>query len=376
MSEPTLPETVMAAQAGFRTVKTPNGWVYKPFAKRCMCDFKGEIKKNLRVLDEQNAIHRYVWYDLPPGLDGELIERMLYLRGQLAFFYLEPLNRFYCLPYALAGDIDVYGRYLKITPLIFAGSKNGGQGKDKSKPFINGFKKTPYYEIPDQTDPQAILKAISDGAVIVRDYTQQIGESIIPRSVMMDGVLEMMAECLPMARTALIASSGVKGMRVGSDDEKEEVKDANDSIMEASLTGQINIPIKGMQEFQELGAGSTLKVEDFLVDMQALDNFRLSLHGLDSGGLFQKKSHMLESEQAMNETRSRAALQDGLLIRQRACDIINGIWGLGVSCEISETAMGLDRSGDGVPDDSQDQSGYKDGQQPEEGGEYGESDPQ
>ena len=120
MSEPTLPEAVMAAQAGFRTVKTPNGWVYKPFAKRCMCDFKGEIKKNLRVLDEQNAIHRYVWYDLPPGLDGELIERMLYLRGQLAFFYLEPLNRFYCLPYALAGDIDVYGRYLKITPLIFA----------------------------------------------------------------------------------------------------------------------------------------------------------------------------------------------------------------------------------------------------------------
>ena len=376
MSEPTLPETVMAAQAGFRTVKTPNGWVYKPYSKRCMCDFKGEIKKNLRVLDEQNAIHRYVWYDLPPGLDGELIERMLYLRGQLAFFYLEPLNRFYCLPYALAGDIDVYGRYLKITPLIFAGSKNGGQSKDKSKPFINGFKKTPYYEIPDQTDPKAILKAISDGAVIVRDYTQQIGESIIPRSVMMDGVLEMMAECLPMARTALIASSGVKGMRVGSDDEKEEVKDANDSIMEASLTGQINIPIKGMQEFQELGAGSTLKVEDFLVDMQALDNFRLSLHGLDSGGLFQKKSHMLESEQAMNETRSRSALQDGLLIRQRACDIINGIWGLGVSCEISETAMGLDRSGDGVPDDSQDQSGAKDGQQPEEGGEYGESDPQ
>ena len=376
MSEPTLPETVMAAQAGFRTVKTPNGWVYKPYAKRCMCDFKGEIKKNLRVLDEQNAIHRYVWYDLPPGLDGELIERMLYLRGQLAFFYLEPLNRFYCLPYALAGDIDVYGRYLQITPLIFAGSKNGGQGNDKSKPFINGFKKTPYYEIPDQTDPKAILKAISDGAVIVRDYTQQIGESIIPRSVMIDGVLEMMAECLPMARTALIASSGVKGMRVGSDDEKEEVKDANDSIMEASLTGQINIPIKGMQEFQELGAGSTLKVEDFLVDMQALDNFRLSLHGLDSGGLFQKKSHMLESEQAMNETRSRAALQDGLSIRQRACDIINGIWGLGVSCEISETAMGLDRSGDGAPDDSQDQSGEKDGQQPEEGGEYGESDPQ
>lgn len=367
MSEPTLPEVVAAAQAGFKTVKTKDGWVYKPYSRRCMCDFKGEIKKNLRVLDEQNAIHRYTWYDLPPGLDGELIERMLYLKGQLCFFYLEPLNRFYCLPYALAGDIDVYGRYLQVTPLIFAGSKNGGTGKDKSKPFINGFKKTPYYEIPRGDDSRELLKAISDGAVIIKDYTPQIGENIIPRSVMIDGVLEMMSECLPMARTALIASSGVKGMRVSSDDEKEEVTDANDSIMDAALTGQINIPIKGMQEFQELTGASTLKVEDFLVDMQALDNFRLSLHGLDSGGLFQKKSHMLESEQAMNESRSRAALQDGLSTRQRACDIINGIWGIGTSCEISETALGVDRYGDGLADDSQDQSGSENGQQPEGG---------
>jgi len=179
------------------------------------------------------------------------------------------------------------------------------------------------YEVPGYDSE--LLRAMSENAVLIKDYTPQLAETVIPRAVLIDGVLEMMSECLPMARTALIASSGVKGMRVGSDDEADEVREANEAIAEASMTGMPYIPIKGMQEFQELGEGSALKVEDFLLDMQALDNFRLSLHGLDSGGLFQKKSHMLEAEQSMNEGRSRAALQDGLALRQSACDIINGI---------------------------------------------------
>lgn len=371
MSDPTLPEATAAMQAGFRMVKTSDGWVYKPYkSARCMCDFKGEIKKNLRILDEQNAIHRYEWFNLPPGLTSELVERMLYFRGQLAFFYMEDVGRFYCLPYSLCRDIDVYGRHLKINPLVFNGGKRGGNGKDASKPFIPGFTRVVSYEVPGYDSE--LLRAMSENAVLIKDYTPQLAETVIPRAVLIDGVLEMMSECLPMARTALIASSGVKGMRVGSDDEADEVREANEAIAEASMTGMPYIPIKGMQEFQELGEGSALKVEDFLLDMQALDNFRLSLHGLDSGGLFQKKSHMLEAEQSMNEGRSRAALQDGLALRQSACDIINGIWGIGVSCEISETASGVDKDGDGLADDSREQSGGAEGQ-PEEGGEgYGE----
>lgn len=351
MATPTLPEIQAAAQAGFRIVKTSNGYVYKPYLTKCMCDFKGEIKKNLRVLDEQNAIHRYEWYNLPPGLTGELLERMLYFKGQLAFFYLEDVGRFYCLPYGLSGDTDVYGRYLEIVPLVFNGGKKGGDGKGADKPFVTGFTRRPLYEVPGYDAD--LLKAMSEGAVLIKDYTPQLSETIIPRAVLIDGVLEMMSECLPMARTALISASGVKGMRVGSDDEADEVREASQAVFESALTGNQYVPVKGMQEFQELGDGSALKVEDFLLDMQALDNFRLSLHGLDSGGLFQKKSHMLEGEQEMNESRSRAALQDGLSLRQAACDIINGTWGIGVSVEISETASGMDKNGDGLADDSE-----------------------
>ena len=100
---------------------------------------KGDIKKQLRIMDEQNAVNRYTWTGLPQGLNGRLMERILYYKGQAALFMLQ--DKFYFLPYALSAPkdstgIDVYGRYTGITPLPFNGTSNDGGGKDK--PWIQG----------------------------------------------------------------------------------------------------------------------------------------------------------------------------------------------------------------------------------------------
>ena len=81
--------------------------------------------------------------------------------------------------------------------------------------------------------------------------------------------------------------------------------------------------------------------------MQSLDNFRLSMYGLDNGGLFQKKSHVLEAEQEMNTGTTGLILRDSLQCRQDACNIINSIWGLNIWVEPSEVISGLDTNGDG-----------------------------
>lgn len=337
-----LPDAQTAMAAGLKTVKKGKNYVYEPYGSMktpgCTCDLKMEIKKNLRVLDEQNAIHRYEWNMLPDGLTSELVERMLYYKGQLCFFFMSSSEQFFMLPFANAGQPDVYGRFLKYTPLIFDGTAQGGQ-KNPGKAFITGFTKNAITSVP--LLPEDIKKAFFDGAVVCRDYTQQMPETIIPRAVLMDGILDMMAECFPMARTALIANSGVRGMRVEADDAADEVKDAADSMFDAAMRGIPYIPILGQTEFQELNQSGALSVEDYLLDMQALDNFRLSLYGLSSGGLFQKKSHMLEGEQEMNENRAKSALLDGLKQRQQFCDIVNSIWPLGLSVNISEAAMSM-----------------------------------
>lgn len=312
------------------------------------CTLKNDIRRVLRVLDEQNAINRYTWFNLPNGLDGQLIERILYYKGQGMFFYMETDNTFYFLPYALDGSIDVYGRFKAVTPLPF-----NGTAQDKKDAWITGLTKYPVYEVNLDVDLDTFL----DGCVLLSDYSKQISQTNIARQILQEPILDAMAEAFPLARTSLIANSGIKGMRVNDEDQQSTVKAASRSITRAALNGDIWIPIVGNIEFQELTDGSALKSEEFLLYMQALDNFRLSLYGLDNGGLFQKKSHMLEAEQEMNAGNVGLVYQDGLALRQKFCNLVNSIWGLGIWVEPSETVLNLDYDQDGDIDDDKDQSG-------------------
>ena len=50
------------------------------------CTIKEDIKKYLRLIDEQDAVNRYVWYNLPANITSQELERMLYYKGQVCFF--------------------------------------------------------------------------------------------------------------------------------------------------------------------------------------------------------------------------------------------------------------------------------------------------
>lgn len=340
-----LYDEALANAAGLTYAKSDGKTVLKPLggSKKSVANptLKASIKQSLRILDEQDAVHRYQWYNLPPGLDSELVERMLYYRGQLCLFYMDSGSQFFVLPYAQVSSPDVYGRYQRIAPMMFSGPAVPAQGKklDESKMFMPGFTREAVYAVPD--DSKYVLRLIDEGAAIVKDYTPQLSGWCTPRADLMDGVLDMMAECFPMARTALLSNSGVKGMRVPSADARGEVQNAAQSVYDAAINGTPWIPILGTTDFQELGDRGASMVQDYLLDLQSLDNFRLSLHGLSSGGLFQKKTQMLEGENDMNATRAKAALLDGLAQRQRFCALVNEIWGIGVSCEISEAALAM-----------------------------------
>lgn len=343
MSKPCIPQLDLLMQAG---IDPKTGLPIKAVGYgNCLADLKGDIKKNLRVLDEQDAINRYTWYSLPPGLNGQLLERILYYKGQAMLFYMETDNRFYFLPYALDGTIDVYGRYTGVTPVPFAGGAVDSKGNPKA--WIQGLKKTPYYDIVMPED--LTIDVFNNGCVLLKDYSEQMNSgSIIPRQLLQDSVLDVMSDCVPFMRTALLASTGVDGIRVSSEDEEQNVGFASRAINNAALTGDKWIPIVGGVDFQTLTNNSTGKAEEFLLALQSLDNLRLSLYGLDHGGVFQKASHLLQAEQRMNTANSGLVMQDGLKIRQRFCNIVNSIWGTGTWVEISETVSNNDVNGDGV----------------------------
>lgn len=319
---------------------------------------KDGIKRNLRIVDMQDAINRYTWYNLPDGLDGQLLERVLYYKGQGMFFYMEADGKFYFLPYALDGTIDVYGRYTGVTPLPFNGVSKG------DKAWITGLVKTPVYSIKlDELNYNDLINS----CVLLSDYSKQISQTVLPRQSLQEPVLDVMSDLIPFMRTNLLNSTGVVGMRVNGQDEYSNVQAASNSVNRAALVGDKYIPIIGNMEFQEMTGGNIGKSEEFLLSLQSLDNFRLSLYGLENGGLFQKKDHMLQQEQAMNTGNAGLVYQDGLTNRQNFCDIVNSIWGLGISCEPSDTVLNMDMDMNGYAMDGMDQSGTMQGEQPEGG---------
>lgn len=311
-------------------------------------ELKKQIRMSLRVLDEQNAINRYVWYNLPSGIDGQLLERILYYKGQGAFFYIESLDKFFFLPYALNGTIDVYGRFKAITPLPFNGSSS-----DEESPISKNITRYPVYKILEDND-DFDFDLIFDGCVLLSDYSKQISQTIIPRKDLNEPVLDIMAEAFPFARTSLLANCGIKGMRVNDEDQQAQVKEASRSITRAALNGDPWIPLVAPTEMQELTNGSALKSQEYLQYMQALDNFRLSLYGLKNGGIFEKDSAYVNTITAGNiQNNVGLVYQDGLTIRQKFCDIVNSIWGLGIWCEASETVLNTDSNLDGQISDSE-----------------------
>lgn len=326
---------------------------------------KEDIKRCLRILDEQDAVNRYKWYNLPCSLSSQELERLLYYKGQLAFFYLEGTDEFFFMPYALDGGIDFYGRFNSIHPVPFAEGTSDEEKKRfaEQRNFLSTLRLKCIYDV---SLDEPTVELLTKSCVLLHDYSKQMAQTIIPRQQLQDGLIDVMSDMVPFMRTALLNSTGVQGMRVQTEDEQSNVEAASRTVNKAALDGQKYIAVVGGIDFQDLAGGDVAKAEEFLLAMQGLDNLRLSWYGLDNGGIFEKKSHMLQQEAAMNASNSALVLQDGLAIRQHFCDIVNSIWDLGIWCDISETAAGVDMNMDGIPYDEQDQSGTMSGEQPQE----------
>lgn len=249
------------------------------------------------------------------------------------------------MPYALDGTIDFYGRYNTVHPVPMTSGTDDKGNKAQAQYLANKKLKCIYgIRLPEELR----VEDLEQSTVLLHDYTKQLAQTIQPRVAVNDPLLDVMAECVPFMRTAMISSTGIKGVRVQDADQQQNVIDGSRSLEHAAMTGNPWVPIIGNIEFQELTDGPTGKIEEYMLAMQSLDNLRLSGYGIDNGGLFEKKAHELQTEADLNGGPVGLVLQDGLSIRQNFCNIVNSIWGIGIWCEPAQNIIGADTDGDGV----------------------------
>lgn len=289
---------------------------------------KTDIKKLLRITDEQDAVNRFKWTNLPANITSQELERMIYYKGQLCFYLDKNTGKYYFMPYTLDGTIDYYGRYNRIHPVPFSGGKESGKPTTQDS-YLSTIKLDCIYT-ENQLEE---IKEPSNCTVLLHDYTKQLSQTCLPRCDINDPLLDVMAECIPYMRTSLINATGVKGVRVNDADQADSVRQANHSLKKAALTGEQMTPVIGDIDFQELADGQVGKSEEFMLAFQSLDNYRLSLYGIQNGGVFEKKSHTLESEQEVNGGPIHLRANDGLEIRQNFVKLANKIFGLNMQVE-------------------------------------------
>lgn len=322
-------------------------------------DLKAGMKKILRVIDQQDAVNRYKWYNLPCDLTSEEVETLLYYNGTICFFYFAKLDQFFFMPYTLAGTIDFYGRYNKISPVPIAatsGNKKDEKRYAEQSVLLQALKLTVVKSPKDLED--LTIEDFNNSAVLLWDYSRQRSQFVIPRQQLNEAILEVESDIIPFLRTSMIQASGVRGMKVDDADASEEAERVSKQLYHSALTGEIYSPFTAKIDVQDLAEGSPVKSEEFLLTLQALENFRLGTYGIKNGGLFQKKAHELQSESDLNAGDVATIFNDGLAMRQHFCNIVNSIWGTSIWCMPAESMIGEDLNGDGVlVDTDMDQSG-------------------
>ena len=336
------------------------------------------LRRSLRIIDEQDAVNRYRWYNLPSGITGQDLERMLYYKYTVCIFYVPSMKKFYITPFAFCGSLDFYGRYNTVHPVPMSygedKKKDDEVKKDALYDLLSSFRLEVVRDlVPDRDGMEAIeysdeeTKAgiIKGRCVILNDYTPQTNPNMSEmRFTLQEPYINLEADIVQYLRTAMLSSTGVKGVRVHDADESVSVMSASKTVESAARAGHPFVPIITKLDVQELGSKSITSFQDYLMALQSIDNMRLSTYGLENGGLFQKKAHKLQDEQDMNAGPVALVNQDGLALRQRWANIANSLFGLSIWVEpndaISQGREDYEEPDEKAQEGPQDQGGESD----------------
>ena len=316
-------------------------------------NLREDIQRSIEIMDTQDYVNRGVWYNLPRGIDSQELERMMYLKGQLAFFYVKEDEKFYFMPFALDGGLDFYQRFKRIHPVPLNDSTPADTEEDRKaysdlKALLSTMKRTCIYDILSEEDIVNDDIDIENCCVILRDYTPRVSQHCIPRIVLQRPLIEQEADFFCYTRTASLIALAIKAMRVNDADQENEVEVASNKYKDMAVRGIPWMAITSTVEFQDLATSTGVKPDEFLMVLQSIDNLRLRALGIDNGGLFQKRAQELEEQASLNGGPIGLEAQDYVTKRQQFCMVANALFGTSMWYEPSENILMSDRDMNGA----------------------------
>lgn len=293
----------------------------------------------LRIMAEQNkieTIERYMWTNLPPGLNADLIERLLYYRGKGVLYFNDKVEKFQFLPFSLNGLIDEYGRYLRVNTFPFTGvDQNKENGKKLDYVYEN---LEIVYDLPYNKEMLEKARGSKPVGLILDDSTLSINQQPVIRHLYVQPILRMMATLMQIINTAMFGNADHSAVKVENESELESFRDQVDAINQDILKGRRFSPLLMKLDVQPLKTSNTANLEGLFGCFNSLSNLLKSVTGIANAGIFDKKAHLLQEEQRLNGSNSDDIYYNGLRKRQELCLMIQAYYQMPTWCE-SKRAM-------------------------------------
>lgn len=297
-------------------------------------------KTMTRVLKHKHmveTIERFKWLNLPPELPSDIIERILYFRFKGAMFKAN--DKYFFLPFALKDEIDSYGRYIGITPVLFTGQWKVSNGKfTEDIAFISGKKYKVIYDLPSEKPELDELDQIeySDHAVMLTDSSLEVSQDYTPMEYLIRPFIEQMVDILVLVNIDLITSAKVFYVIAKDENQKTAIMQEFNNLDQRILNGQRVVVVTSAVELKELTGKSTKDSSRYFQSYQSLDNLRKDIIGISNGGTFMKQEHTTEAETEMNTTSSSSVLNNALRMRKEFCRIVNKVFELDIDVELNQ----------------------------------------
>lgn len=303
------------------------------------CNTKDDLKRLFRDQDKRLNVNMFEWYNTRLDIKSQEINKLLYYRGQLAYAYLADVEQFVLLPFAIDGNLDMYGRakYIRLIPFVSSSEDS------RMKPVEDYLASKRFRVVNTLNIDELTPDEMKECAVILYDYTPHLSNKVIPQSVMNEVLIDLESEIHTFIRTAALNATGTRAIRISDADQTEVSNSANMSLIEAASRAELYVPVVGNVDWQELTSG-TSDIPGLLQIAQSIHNLRMSLNGLPSGGVYDKTQYVNNQQASLNQGQvdSALVLQDKLTNREEFCNIVCSIWGIGIDCLPSENIVMAD----------------------------------
>ena len=264
---------------------------------------------------QRTALYKWSEENLPNGITGEMIERMLYWHGSICAFMF--LGKIYMLPWVLSGELNIYGLPSKIRPIPFA-------GKDSSKFFSKDF---------SLSIDSLGNKNENYSAVLLFDSTPQIqGNQPISRAYYNTCIIEDMANVLARININIVVSNKKIFLQVKDANQADIVREElNQAFGNDSPFAIITSPL----DINSVQSSSDFNADELFSALKNYDAIRCMFNGVSSSPFGNDKKERLITDEVKGSTEEKDLIKQlGLDYRKRFCEMCNKKFGTNMSVEL------------------------------------------